>query len=231
MRSAVEHREHVLGADRLAPGERAARMVEPEHHPVVDVLAACRRPRSTAKHASLTSWQTIRPSTSPGASPDPRACAAERGEERLGALGGHAPPSRGPRVSSTSARAVERRQDVEADRAAAARRARAASRRRTAARPARPAAAGPSGSAPQSSSSHGTSPAASSWLARVEARARGQRAQLRGDVRAHRPRRRAGPRRRRAPAARGPRAVLARVLVPAAPALAARGARRPPSAR
>src|SRR3954466_12417916 len=35
----VEHCQDVLGADRLAPGERPARMVEPQDHAVVDVLA------------------------------------------------------------------------------------------------------------------------------------------------------------------------------------------------
>ena len=37
--------EHRLGADRVAPGERAARVVEAELHAGVDVGGACRRPR------------------------------------------------------------------------------------------------------------------------------------------------------------------------------------------
>ena len=101
MRSAVEHREDVLGADRLAPRERAARMVEAEHHPDVDVLARADAladgearlvdelghdaPEHEARRVAAT--HTVR-----------RPSAAKSSSTRS-AAGGAVP---GPRVSSTS---------------------------------------------------------------------------------------------------------------------------------
>ena len=148
---------HVLGADRLAPGERPARVVEPEDH------ARRRRPRGeptpspTAKHASLTSWATMRPSTSPGASPTHavrRPSAAKNASVRSAATG--AVPAL--RVSSTSGAPLERRQHVEAHGAAAGvervQRAVGAQQRDAG----RPAAAGPRGRRPHRSAATGPRP-------------------------------------------------------------------------
>ena len=57
-------------------------------------------PSPSAKHASLTSWATIRPSTSPGASPTRSACRPSVAKKRSAAASGRGVV--GPAVSSTS---------------------------------------------------------------------------------------------------------------------------------
>src|SRR5512132_3287297 len=104
----VEHGEDVLGADRLAPLEGAARMVEAEHHPDVDVV-----PRADALadgEARLVdelghdapeheAWCVVHPD---GAQ-------AERREELLDALGGRRRGAR-PARELDQRRAAERGQ-------------------------------------------------------------------------------------------------------------------------
>ena len=91
----------------------------------------------------------MRPSTSPGASPTHAVVQAERGEERLDALGGERRGAGAARELDQRAPA-ERRQRVEADRGAAAVERVQRSHRRTAARRGAPCSGGPSGSAPAS---------------------------------------------------------------------------------
>ena len=65
-------------------------MAQPEHHARVDVLRARRRLRRARTRHSLITWQTIRPSTSPGASPTHATClpsAAKKRSARAAATG------------------------------------------------------------------------------------------------------------------------------------------------
>ena len=87
MRRRVEDREDVLGADRLAPGERPARMVEPEHHPDVDVLARAHA-LADGEARLVDELGDDAPEHEARRVADPRGAQAERGEERLDALGG-----------------------------------------------------------------------------------------------------------------------------------------------
>src|SRR5262249_43562176 len=79
---AVEDGQHVRRADRLEPRERPARVVEAEHHAVVDVL---RRPDALG-HGEARLVDELAddpPEDEPGRVLHPRDVAAEAREERL----------------------------------------------------------------------------------------------------------------------------------------------------
>ena len=131
-RRRVEHVEHVVEADRVAPLERAARVVEAEDHARRRCPPALPTPSPSANAASLTSWQTIRPSTSPGASPTHSVCLPERRRRSARRRAAAAVEVAGAARQLDEPSRLERRQRVEADRGAAAGRARPASPPRTA---------------------------------------------------------------------------------------------------
>ena len=160
----------------------------------------------------------MRPSTSPGASPTHavRRPSAAKSSSMRSAAGAAVP---GPRVSSTSGEPSSGGSTWKPTAPPPPSRACSEpSAHSSATGP--PCSGGPSGSAPASISSHGTSPSASSWSrASKPARAASARSSwATASLAGHRPR--AGP--RPPPGAGGARVLgaLARVLVPAAPALA-----------
>ena len=102
--------------DLLEPAERAARVVEAEHHPVVDVLG--RADALGHGEARLVDELAHDPAEhEPGRVLDPRDVAAEAREEGLRALGGDGRRRRAARHLDEP-RVTERREGVEADRAA-----------------------------------------------------------------------------------------------------------------
>ena len=137
----------MVEADLVRPGENPARVVEPVDHARRRCPRRCPRPRRGRTRASLMTWQTIRPSTSPGASPTHTVCLPRVAKKRSAALRRRfgACPGRGSARPAGSDR--QRRQGVEADGGAARveRRQRAAAARRS---PAGPPCSGASGSSP-----------------------------------------------------------------------------------
>ncbi len=81
----LEHREHVVEADRIGPLERPARVAQAEHHAEVDVArladAFAERERRLVDHLADDP-----PEHQPGRVADPRHVLAERREEALRAL-------------------------------------------------------------------------------------------------------------------------------------------------
>src|SRR4051794_11820594 len=114
----VEDGEHVVGTDRLAPGQGAARLVEPQDHAVVDVL---RRSHALGdRERALVDDLADDPShDQPGGVGDPGRALAERREERLRARGGLVHRAR--RAGELDERRrLERRENVESGRRAVA---------------------------------------------------------------------------------------------------------------
>ena len=108
-----QHAEHRRGADRVAPLERAARVVEAEHHAGVDVLGGA--DAVAEREARLVDELAHDPAEhEPGRVADPLDVAAERGEERLGGARGGV---RGRRAARELDEPAERRGGEEAGRA------------------------------------------------------------------------------------------------------------------
>ena len=115
---AVEHGQDVVEADLVGPargsrGGNSGRGPSRRRRP-----RRCPRPRPRANAASLITWQTIRPSTSPGASATHAVCLPSVAKKRSAAVAADS-----ARVGTSrqldEARLRERRERVEADRAAA----------------------------------------------------------------------------------------------------------------
>ena len=186
----------MLEADRVGPRQRAARVVEPERQAGVDVGGAADALADARTPHSLTSWQTIRPSTRPGRVADPDdVCSPSEAKKRSARSRGRRRSCRRPRVSSTSARLSGGSAWKPTARAAAVERVQRALGAQQRLRR-RPAAAARRRSAPQSRMRTGTSPSASSGGARPSpprprARAaRRRRGRCAGDRRRGRRRRR-----------------------------------------
>ena len=121
----------MLEADQVGPRERSPRVAEAEYHAEVDVLGAADA-FAEREGGLVDDLADDPPEHQPGRVPDPRHVLAERVEETLGARGRDGRGALAARQLD-QARVPERRQRVEADRAAARVERGPASRARTAA--------------------------------------------------------------------------------------------------
>ena len=166
---AVERREHVVEADRLAPRDRPARVVQAELSPA-STSSGEPRPRRPRTRPRSRAGRRSGPSTRPGASPTHSVWKPRLREEALGRLGVRAWVL-GSRVSSTS-RALSsggsrwKPTAPGSPRAARLRRAHSTSRRRPAER------AGSRGAGPRRRSARPAPALAAASIAGRRARAR-----------------------------------------------------------
>ena len=203
---AVDHGEHVVEADRLAPGHRSARVVEAEREPGVHVVGgadalADREGRLVHELADDPAEHEARARRPPTrrASPSAR-------EERLGRLGGDASACVGSRVSSTRRTCSSGGRRWKPTAPGSPARGEASGRRRARAAARRPGSSGSAGAAPGVDHQLGAVPPSRSVEAGGARRARAGRAPAGRRRRSTRP----CPRRRRARAARDRPAGTAR---------------------